>query len=386
LKGRGEALKSKALIVFLTSFLIDLGLSSVNFGVPLYSYKLGASQYLIGVIASAFGLSYVFSATYSTRIVFGRTVGKMIILLLSLYAFIVFLYVFIRQPALFVALRCAEGFALGNLYPLTDTLPAPSKDGKGLVPWYNAGWALSYIVAPVILGYIIPLFGFSSPFIFATTSSVAALIVVRASYKKLGLGATLSRPQLTVERRQSILGEVALPAFISGFVTAVFSSLYPAYLESQGYSYELIGAITGVMATFRTVILASAGRVEMAIGQARLKSLGYALSAFIAIPTIFSGAAEQLICAVCVGVGVGLLYHAGLSSSLKQPKEHWTSMLEASLGSGFFSGPLVGAALSGFGVSYVYAGVAVVPIASLIQNVRRTNKQRTIEHRPEPLP
>lgn len=362
---------SRPFIVFLLAFLVDLGFSAVNFGVPLYAYGLGAPEYLIGLIASALGLSYIFSAYYSPKIVFGRVLGRTIALLVASYAGIAAIYLVAGRPELFVAIRCVEGFVLGNLYPLTDTLPAPSRDGRNLVPWYNAGWALSYIVAPPLLGLLISMFGFTVPFVFAALSSLAALGVVLASAEKLGLNARTPKPELAPLRGSIVVGEVALPAFVCGFVTAVFSSLYPAYLASQNYGYVVIGVIVGVMAASRTVVLAAAGKMQESLGLGRLKSLGYALSAAIALPTLLHGVLEQFVCAVAVGAGVGLLYHVGLSSSLRGEEGYYTNTLEASLGTGFFSGPLFGAAISGFGAGYVYAGVSLLPLATLMRNIRR---------------
>ncbi len=367
-------INSRPFLILLVSFLIDLGLSSINFGVPLYAYKLGAPQYLIGLIASAFGLSYILSATYSVKIVFGRNLARTITVLLIGYAAIAGIYLLVRNPLLFVVIRCCEGFTLGNLYPLTDTLPALESGGKNLVPWYNAGWALSYIVAPLILGYLIIALGFDSPFIFAMLASLGALVVIMLSTDSLHLDTLQSKPKAILSLQNNTLGEIALPAFIAGFVTAVFSSLYPAYLSSRHYDYESIGLIVGVMAASRTVVLATAGRIQSALGSTRIKPFGYMLSALIAIPTVLHGIPEQFICAVCVGAGVGLLYHAGLTNSLSKEGEYQTSALEASLGTGFFSGPLLGAALSDISPNYVYVGVSVIPLASLLRTFKRTPK------------
>jgi len=368
-----EFINSRPFLILLVSFLIDLGLSSINFGVPLYAYKLGAPQYLIGLMASAFGLSYILSATYSVKIVFGRNLAKTIAMLLIGYAVIAAIYLLVRNPMLFVVIRCCEGFTLGNLYPLTDTLPAPEGGRENLVPWYNAGWALSYIVAPLVLGYLIIALGFDSPFILAMLASLGALVVIRLSTDNLRLNTLQNKPKAVLSLQKNTLGEIALPAFIAGFVTAVFSSLYPAYLASRHYDYESIGLIVGVMAASRTIVLATADRIQSTLGSTRIKPFGYTLSALIAIPTILHSMPEQFICAVCVGAGVGLLYHAGLSNSLSKEGEYQTSTLEASLGTGFFSGPLLGAALSDISPNYVYIGVSVIPVASLLRSLRRTS-------------
>ncbi|MEM0271214.1 MAG: MFS transporter [Thermoprotei archaeon] len=363
----------RPLLIFALSFLIDLGLSSINFGVPLYAYKLGAPQYLIGLIASAFGLSYIFSAVYSVKIAFGRNLANTITILLLSYTGIAAIYIIVRNPFLFIVIRAFEGFILGNLYPLTDTLPAASGSGKNLVPWYNAGWAFSYIVAPLVLGYLITLLGFSSPFTFAALATLSALVLIRMSAGRLRLNTMQNTSKRVLSLGRNTLSEIAFPAFIAGFITAVFSSLYPAYLASRRFDYESIGLVMGTMAASRTIVLAASGRIQAAIGLGKLKAIGYALSVLIAIPTVLHGLTEQFICALSVGAGVGLLYHVGLSNSLSKAGEYQTSELEASLGTGFFSGPLLGAAISDISPNYVYMGVSIIPLIPLISLKRNTN-------------
>ncbi len=378
--GTNNTKNSRPQLIFLLSFLVDLGLSSINFGVPLYAVRLGAPQYLIGLIASAFGLSYIVSAAYSTKTVFGRKLKTTLCVLLIIYSIICGSYLLVRHPWVFIAIRALEGFTLGNLYPLADTLPASRGGEPDLVPWYNAGWALSYIVAPILLGYMLTSLGFASPFGLAVASSLASCALILLVSGELGLENTTSMPPPENGwRLKATVSDVALPAFISGVVTSVFSSLYPAYLAGNHVPYELIGVVVGSMATSRTVILASAGRIQARLGPTRVALLGYILSASIAIPTVFHSLATQLVCALLVGGGVGLLYHAGLTNSLKNTGRFQTSTLEASLGSGFFSGPLIGAAISELSPTYVYLGVSIIPLASFLRVLRaREHNGKTV--------
>jgi MFS family permease len=357
---------NQRLRVLVFAFLVELALNTVSFTVPLYAQALHASQALIGLIGAAYGLSYVFTAMFSPRLY--ERIGQRHALLFSLacYTAIISLYLVVRDPYLFFFTRLAEGVALGVFWPLADTVPSTRQGAtSSMVPWYNTGWSTAALTAPFSAGYLIAMLGLRAPFVSALLMELTELFFVYR-YISMPRQPRLKTGRLGLNFTRPLLDEVALPAYTSAFVSSVILTLYPAYLAKAGLAYILIGVLVGSAGTSRTAMFVLSNRIQKLVNGNRLTALGYLCSSFIAVASVTTNATAQLLTMILVGMGWGTLFHSALTNALSTGNTAMkTGLLETSLGAGFFTGPLLGAAVSVFNPNYVYIFTAFLPIGYL---------------------
>jgi predicted MFS family arabinose efflux permease len=352
--------------IYLFAITMELSLSCVSFGVPLYARSLGATDALIGVIGSGFGLSYIFSALISHRITGRRNPRNILGLLALLYAIISGVYVLVEKPAAFFFIRFVEGFTLGLFWPLADSIPSWFAERKpGYMRNYNAGWSTAVVVAPLLSGYLSMFYGLRSVFLlglaFAFTEAVVVFLTMPVH---LAVHET--------ERPKSTGFGYVRPAFVNAYVTGTLLTLYPAWLNQTGFGYESIGILVGVMGFTRTVSFLLEHRIYQHLGE-RTMSTGYALCALFALVPFAKGFLLQLFVMAGVGVGMGLLFHEGLNLALEPAGKVLgnTSVFETALGTGFFFGPVVAGAVSVFGPFLIFPETAMVSLVQLVPIARR---------------
>lgn len=352
--------------IYLFAIMMELSLTSVSFGIPLYAKSLGANDALIGIIGSGFGLSYIFSALISHKVTGGRNPRIVLGSLALLYAAISGVYILVERPAAFFFIRFVEGFTLGLFWPLADSVPSWFAERK---PWYmrnyNAGWSTAIVVAPLLSGYLSVLYGLRSAFILGLVFALVEAIVVFVTMPELAVTTNENRPKPTG------FGYVR-PAFVNAYVTGTLLALYPAWLNEAGFGYEAIGILVGVMGLSRTISFLLEHRIYTHLRE-RTMGTGYALCAAFAFVPFVKAFLPQVIVMVAVGVGMGLLFHEGLNLALEPSGKALgnTSVFETALGTGFFFGPVIAGAVSVLGPFLIFPETAAVSLVQLLPLAKR---------------
>ena len=348
--------------VFALAFLVEQGFSMVSFSVPLYARSLGATQALVGAISSGFGLTYIISALFSYFLLKSLSaIRKKLLVLLCAYAFVVLFYLTIKTPAYLFFVRALEGFVLGLLFPLTDTLPAlyGEKRKSRLLSSYNTGWSVAYLTSPPLASLVIVVFGFSWVFVLA-----CALVVLSALFVLSFKTIEQKDPIVKVEKRSYT--PIVFPAISSTFVVGVLLSLYPVYLVIHGFSYTLVGFLLSLYALSRTVTFLFSHRIVSVLSVNAFGALGCVALFAVVIPYFELSVLSQLVMMALMGFGVGALFYAGLSNALPEGGVARTNVFEVALGAGLFLGPAVGGAVSVREPKLIYLLSAVLPALYLL--------------------
>lgn len=170
-------------LIYVPALLMDMGTGSIMLGAVFFASRLGASPLVIGVMASAYRLLYVFSCQ-----VFGRLsdrVSRKKITQIACFSFSIlhFLAPFCRQLYQLVALFPLTGIALAAFWPAFEAWIGERQDGRPLVKRvgiFNLFWTVGLMVGFLGGGYIGYLGGVQTRglFYFASIAALCAAVMI----------------------------------------------------------------------------------------------------------------------------------------------------------------------------------------------------------------
>ncbi|MEM3670583.1 MAG: MFS transporter [Thermoprotei archaeon] len=353
-----------AALVF--AFCAEMGLDMIYFTIPLYASILGAGPVLIGLLGSAYGMSYVFVAFLGPRL-YG-SVNRDLLLVASLagYTVLISLYLILRTPFYFFLVRLGEGVALGVFWPIADTVASDNAMGERMIGWYNTGWSVAAVAAPYLSGFMIAETTVIAPVAGAMAFEAFDVVFVFAAIR---VPKHVQHAETKLPRVNSVtLFSVGLPAFVSAFLAGVVLTIYPPFLAGLRLPYTAIGLIAGSAGLTRTFMFAGSVRVEETVGKSVLAILGFGFLSFIALNSFTDNPYLLLASMLLVGIGLGALFHVGLDNALADTRNATAnvSLFEASLGAGLLAGPLVAGILEHLYRAESFAAIATVPVACVL--------------------
>lgn len=178
--------RSPLVIIFITILIDAIGWSMIVPLLPLYADRFGASEFVIGLLLSAYGSVQIIFAPILGKL--SDRVGRKPILFLSMLGTALGFGIMAVAPTLiwlFVG-RIIDGITSGNIstaqaYIADITRPEDRSRGMGLV---GAAFGLGYVFGPAI-GGLMSLISTSAPFIFAaclaTTNAIALCFLLPES-------------------------------------------------------------------------------------------------------------------------------------------------------------------------------------------------------------
>jgi len=167
-------------LIYLPPLLMDMCTGSVTLGVTFFASRLGASSLVIGVMASAMTLFYVFFChvfgKLSDRVNRKRVPQVACLSLAALY----FLMPLCRRLSQLVILFPLTGIALSALWPALEAWIGERGDGRPLIKrvrMFNLCWTGGLMIGYVTGGYIYDLHVFA-PFYLACISALCATAAI----------------------------------------------------------------------------------------------------------------------------------------------------------------------------------------------------------------
>ncbi|MDP2647423.1 MAG: MFS transporter [Desulfobacterales bacterium] len=230
------------IVVFLLSFLANLGYGVMIPSLALYASSLGASRSFIGIIVSTFA-----AAQLVTQIPVGRLadrVGRKYLIVAGFagVAIASALYNFAGHFSQFLVLQGLAGLSMGFVWPplmalLTDEV-APSERGK-LMGIYNTIFFIGIGTGPMFGGMIATAYGYRPVFnVWAALELIAALIAWAALKDRVRQPVARTAGSVRVRNRGvSLLKPGFWLTFVAGcairtrggFCTSFNNSLLPLY-------------------------------------------------------------------------------------------------------------------------------------------------------------
>ena len=284
--------------------------------VSLYALKLGASQWMIGVLAALFALAPLAFGVYAGRIADTRgtrwpLIGGALVMCVGLQC-----AVFLEGVTglLLAAVMAGAGFMVFNVcvQALTGALGTPEERARNF-SMLSIGYSISTFIGPVSVGLAIDHLGHKPAFIMlALFTAVPALGLM--STRRYDHMPSPEQGRKDSEAKRSTLDLLRIPpvrsiVIISGLVAAgwdLFAFYLPVYAHSFHFSATQIGAVLGAYAVaafitrFAMPALLKRWRPERIMGAC----IAFAAASFALFP-LWANLYYMLCMAFCLGLGLG---------------------------------------------------------------------------------
>ena len=280
--------------------------------VSLYALELGASEALVGILASLYGAVPLFLAVFAGRL--ADTIGMrapMIAGALCVVASMLVSALWPGMPALFAtAILIGAGFILFNvpIQTLAGALGTPAERTRNY-SLLSIGYSTSSLLGPTFGGFAIEYVG--HPAAFGGFAALATLPVVALALT--GRLTDVPRQEAAKKERSALellrAPELRRIVISSGLLVSAWE-LYVFYLpihaHEAGISPSRIGLILGAFALAAILVRFALPWVLKRVSEAALLTAATLFSAagFLALP-LFSTAAPLMALSFAIGLGMG---------------------------------------------------------------------------------
>lgn len=347
-------------------FFSGIGVAIISMYLPLYSYILGASEFVVGIISAVPNITYMFTSFFAGRLSDKLGYRNTFLIGSAIVSLTYIFYAFVPQPILFVPVRALEGIGLSFIWPSLEALAGV--DLRNLRT-YNLMWGLSLVVAPAIGGTL------------SQSMKLNIVFVVSSSMMMF----CLSLGTLIPKRSQKIFangeregdGEKVFTPFLllcSLFYACTNSIIFtflPIYSTLKENSISTAGYILTAMNFGRVLAFAIPVNAKKAFGKERALTTLIILSSLL--PTfIFFGFWMQLISLFLLGFILGIIYSKTLSNIMIMAGEkrgYYAGLFEFTMGIGSTFGPFFGGIIASLSLYYVFYLPLIICFALVIISV-----------------
>lgn len=342
----------------IVNFLTQFSIASSLLFIPLFAKELGASDFEIGLISSAYSFAIFFSSIVFGRVAdfFNKRIVMSVGLLLSAAFF--FAQCLVRDAVQLLFVRTLLGFSLG-IFPPALISYAYSVNRK--VGYFSAfgslGWAFGQLIAGFIVSYC-RIFALG-----ALLTFIALTIVVRERI-----------PQDIVAKKRSSLKIVMdnFSVYFAFFIRHVGASavwlIFPIYLSNLGISKFWIGVIYFTNSFLQFLMMQ---RIET-LSSRKLMTIGSIFSGItFYLYSISSQTWHFLVAQIFIALGWSSLYVGALKAVLDKNLER--SSVAGFLNSTIYLSTIVGSLIGGliaeeFGYVYcLYFGAFLSFLSAFIR-------------------
>lgn len=375
-------------ILCLAIFFTDAAHSSTIPTFPFYSSGLGASVTLIGLLASASGVSTMLMS--SPLGFLSDRIGRKKVMLLGVACFIVgpIVYSFSTEPLhllpaqIILGLAKAATFSIGFVY-ISELAPLDRRSfAQGL---YLTSMGMGFTLGPLVGGLSAKALGYAASFYLSSGFALCALVLLlllprmkeeKAEAPQRG-GAFEGFWDVLRNRRLVAAGTVN---FFNSLLYSATMVYFPLYGRDVGLDESQVGASLTVRGMVSTATRFPTGFAAMRVGALRLMALGLGISALtiMALPSFESLILISAILGV-QGIAYGIYLTSGNVYVIEEAPE---GMKGAALGmystfsniSGVISPVLLGAISARWNIRAsfrVAATLALIGLASTTLSLRR---------------
>jgi len=244
-------------LLFVSAFLMDICVLTVRTTIPLLAHSLGASPFVVGLIAGTMSLVYTSSALGLGRL--SDTLGRTRLVLASFLVFaagalLLAVSSFVWQLFAFVSL---VGLGMAMFWPIVEAWIADLEVRQPLqaIRRFCIAWSSGTMVGPVLAGILL-----GSVMAFGRAMLGVAVISVASLISLLWRRRWASNPEGT--QRESVAEPVPNWIFYAALV-ALFScwtvqttsyTFFPLIASSSGIPAALMGAMLFFIGSARTVV------------------------------------------------------------------------------------------------------------------------------------
>jgi DHA1 family multidrug resistance protein-like MFS transporter len=346
--------KSFGATLSVSSLLSEIGIAMVSIYLPLYSYLLGANEFVVGVIGAVTSITYIFASLFCGLLSYKFGTKITLLIGFTITSLTHALYFFIPQPILFIPIRALEGLGWSFIWPSLEALAG--EDSSSLRA-FNTMWGLGLTVAPAVGGILSQLTELTN--VFLISSSLTALCFLLNILK-------LTRVQNKVIKERgadSSSKKIFTPSlffysFLYAFASSIILTFFPIYSNSKKIPISNVGYILTVMNFGRLLAFNLPVNMKKVSDERKTLPACVISVSFLSLLVFFSNLWTLFISLFISGFTLGLLYamvqaHV-ITMAGEERRGYYASMFESILGVGFFFGPFCGGIVAGLSINYVF--------------------------------
>lgn len=384
--------------LYLIVFFVVLAFSITQLVVPLYAFKVGASQLEIGLI----GLVY-FAASVPLSPLFGRLsdkVGRSHILVVSILgnAVTTILLIVAENVLGLVVLRAIQGILASAFWPITEACVAdvapPSKMGEAM-SLFSISYGLSFMIGPTAGGFFLDNYSFDTAFLASFVLliiSIPAILIKRKTRSDCSNTdckdesiSTVHKLFETTEYEKRILFPCCLAVWLYGIIAGVVTAIFPVFAKVIGLTATQIGFLLMGYGFARIVAFWGAGKLGDRFDKKMLNIIGVGVCSSIMFVAVLRAFDHLFVVMALIGIGLGVIYPSSLAliSAVSSTRRGLLiGFFDSSLSLGMAMGSQLGGALAEYGgleTPYYFCSAAnIIGVMILTLQLRKSNNARRI--------
>lgn len=242
---RKETIWSLPFVVLMfVNFSQHVAMYMSNTIIPLYLDQLGAAASIIGICVGSFAVTAILIRPFSGPAFDSFPRKRLILIAQAISSLSVFVYGFVDNVGLFIAVRLVHGIGMGCVGPLCLTLVSSylplSKIASG-ISIYALAQSLAQVVGPAVGLYLYDIVGPTNTFVLSACLIVIALLAVaiikEKPYNRMPYQLRLGR----MFAREALEESIVLMLLVASFVTInAYLVLYSQSLGVEGISIYFV--------------------------------------------------------------------------------------------------------------------------------------------------
>jgi len=341
--------KSSSSIPQLLAFIAEVVLVLTSVYLPLYAYSIGANELMVGFIAGANSVTYIFIPFFAGRLSDKVGQNKLLVVGFGMITLSCLSYYLILQPVIFIPIRLFEGLGWALIWPSLEALIGANSNR---LRTFNVMWGIGATIAPFIGGFISQ--QFLTKDIFLVTTSLALISFLFCKFTK-----QKSSQKFEGEPKKGNINHLVFYyPLLYGVASLTFVTFFPIHLYSKGISMLEVGSVLTLMNLGRLVAFSLPnGLRERLKGGLSVLVLTLLIGIFPALTLLDLPTYLIYLETFSFGSCLEVMYSIALNEIMGMAgnnRGYYAGLFESILGAGFFLGPMLGGALASLSLQYVF--------------------------------
>ena len=326
---------------------------------PLYSYRLGADEFVVGSIGAAQSITYIFIPFFAGLLSSRLGQRKMLCIGFMITSFTYAFYLSIPQPILFIPARVLEGFGWSFVWP---TLEARAGESLKSLRIFNVMWGAGSTVAPYLGGILSQKASLAVTFSVSFSATMFSLLI-SVLMPRTGLKQKPTDRNSSTGNVKVITSSLFFYGFLYGFMSLMIVTFFPIYCDVRNITVENVGYALTMMNFGKVVAFLAPVHSRNIFGRIGSTIIWALVASLLPLLAIFDVAVEYLFIALfLLGFSLGFMYSLILSDIMMKAGErkgYYAGLFESILGTGFFLGPFLGGMVASLAIRYVFMMPAI---------------------------
>lgn len=236
--------------------------------IPLYAQKFGGSFLDLGLIGTAYAVTYAAGSIFAGYIADRVNRAWLYSLGITLIALVTITLTLARSVADIVILRSSAGLAFAFFWPTSEVLVADLASEENRLREmgvYSIFWSSGFLIGPILGGLILQAYSYTWLFLTSFVLITSALVMAVAWVVPRHTRRNRHNPTADFSGSLSIMKSLTpwyMVILCYGIITSVLTSIFPGYANLVGIDPALIGILFSAYSLARIFIYAMVGRLQ----------------------------------------------------------------------------------------------------------------------------